>query len=406
MYNDFYGLTDDPFRLTPDPGYFYCSETHEDAIKIIEYGIYNRKGFIMLTGEVGTGKTMLCRVLLDKLVNTETSLVLNPLLTPGEILKSIAEDFGININKNANDGEIYNLLVDYLTKIYKDGKNALIIVDEAQHLPFESLEMIRQISNIEMENAKLVQVLLVGQPELLEKLSKKEYRQLLQRISLKAELHYLNREETFNYINFRLNQASRFNTYLFKKSALNYIYKASGGCPREINNIADSALLIAAANRKKRVTVSDVKKAVKEYKYFKKSKSGSKIFGLLLIILIFVSISGYIYVNYLNKIPEVIPQVVDKEIKISPMKDNITSQVTQDNITETKKNIDNNCLITTKNTKIRFEPLEIDNIIKTIPAGTKCKLLEFHKNWYKVKFNDIIGWIKKENSNVINCGVK
>ncbi len=405
MYNDFYGLTDDPFRLTPDPGYFYCSETHDDAIKIIEYGIYNRKGFIMLTGEVGTGKTMLCRVLLDKLIDTETSLVLNPLLSPSEILQSIAVDFGINVPKDANDGEIYNLLVDYLTNLYKKGKNALIIVDEAQHLSFESLEMIRQISNIEMENAKLVQVLLVGQPELTEKLSKKEYRQLLQRISLKAELKYLTKEETFNYVNFRLNQASRFNTYLFKKSALNFLYSKSNGCPREINNIADSALLIASANKKRKVGVSDVKKAVKEYKYSSPSKSSVKSFVILIVIIVFVSISGYIYLIYLKKMPKMIPQVSDKEINIKKqIVAKESSPVVKENVYN--KALNNKCVLIKKNTYFRFEPLEIDNIIKVLPFGTKCLLLESRNNWYKVKIKDISGWIKSGNASVIECGEK
>ena len=291
MYKKFFGFLDEPFRLTPDPEFFYSSEIHDDAINTLEYAIDKRKGLMVLTGEVGTGKTTLVRVLLNKLLNTEVSFILNPFLSEEEILRVIAKDFGIDVEKTKNKGDVFSLLIDYTVKLYKNKKNALIIVDEAQHLPFESLEMIRQISNIEMENAKLVQVLLVGQSELIDRLNEDRYRQIKQRIAYWVNLKPLNLAETKNYINFRVQQALKYKRYIFKDSAIRYTYGVTKGNPREINQVADLSLIIAASNSKKKVGLPEMKKAAKEYyKFTKKDRKTVYYFIFALILIIFVLI--------------------------------------------------------------------------------------------------------------------
>ncbi len=297
MYEDFFGFTEEPFKLTPDPEFFYSSEIHDDAINTLEYAISKRRGIIVLTGEVGTGKTTLIRVLLDKLVNTEVSLILNPFLSADEILKSIASDFGIQTDQVNDRGELFNLLLQFAVEQYKNGKNSLIIVDEAQHLSFESMEMIRQISNIEMENAKLVQVLLVGQAELIDKLNQPEYRQIRQRIAYWVYLKPLSFEDTRNYINHRVYQALRYRRYIFKDKAIKKIYRATKGNPREINQVGDLALMVAASRGHKYVLPSDVGAAVKEYYKFTKKHPKKLYYFLLFAILIAIIILTVVFVK-------------------------------------------------------------------------------------------------------------
>ncbi len=292
MYEEFFGFTEEPFKLTPDPEFFYSSQEHDEAINVLEYAITKRRGIILLSGEVGTGKTTLIRVLINKLIDTEISLILNPFLSGDEVLKAIAEDFGIDTGKIKDKGELFNRLVQFAVDQYTKGKNTLIIVDEAQHLSFESMEMIRQISNIEMENEKLVQVLLVGQAELIEKLNKPEYRQIRQRIAYWVYLKPLNQEDTQHYINHRVYQALRYRRYVFKDKAIKLIHRATRGNPREINQVADLSLMVAASRGHKTVQPKDVKAAIKEYYRFTNRRSKKLyyflIFAILIAILAFV----------------------------------------------------------------------------------------------------------------------
>ena len=271
MYKEFFGFEDEPFRLTPDPDYFYDSEIHDDAIATIEHAINSRRGIIVLTGEVGVGKTTITRVLLNNLIDVETSLVLNPFLDENEMLNFIAKDFGLNID-GLDKGKVFSQLVDFFVSLYKDGKNALIMVDEAQHLSFESMEMLRQISNIELEDAKLVQILFVGQFELVKKLNENRLRQIKQRIAYWINLKPLSYEETKNYISYRVQQALRYKKCLFKENAIRLIYKFTKGNPREINQVCELALIIAASYNKRKVDARSVIEAAREYYKFNKQK--------------------------------------------------------------------------------------------------------------------------------------
>jgi general secretion pathway protein A len=289
MYKEFFGFKSEPFNITPDSDLFYCSEQIDEIITVIEYYLQKRRGFLVLTGDVGTGKTVLCRTLLNKLVNFNTTLVLNPFLNEKEILYYICKDFGIiEDNSEINKGELFHLLTTFFVDTYNEGKNNLIIVDEAQNLSFESFEMIRQISNIEMEDSKLVQILFAGQPELIEKLNKQEYRQLRQRIGTVLELKPFNQTDTFNYINFRVQETMHYKKFLFTSGALKLIHRYTRGVPREINQLSELSLIAAFANNHKIVTKKDVKTASAEYYKKFSQKRDKKFFWFLIAVCLIV----------------------------------------------------------------------------------------------------------------------
>lgn len=433
MYTEFFGFKDEPFRLTPDPEYFYCSPSHEEAIRVIEYGISSRKGFMMLTGEVGTGKTTLCRVLLNQIVDVETALILNPLLSPSEILRSIVRDFDIPFEEQAGDGALYNLLVEYFTVLYRKGKNALIIVDESQNLMFESLEMIRQISNIEMENAKLVQVLLVGQPELVQKLSGHQYRQLRQRIALKAVLSHFDPNETENYVNYRLQQALRYNKFLFDKDALKLLHKESAGIPRQINQLADLSLLIASSRSRKKVAVSDVVMASTEYYHEElpeeqtKGKAFPYFIGfILLLVLVYGIISSGVLSSFQSKtqpekVVETQEKLVAKAVKVvleeepkalvvaeKESSDGPPVDQQQENVvvTEVKELPQEECVYLKANLNFRKEPLLIDNVIEVLSVHSEHKIVKRKTEWLQIDVKGKEGWITSDQKYVklIRCG--
>ncbi|ADR18310.1 ExeA family protein [Calditerrivibrio nitroreducens] len=347
MYNDYFGFTENPFKITPDPDYIYLSLKHEEAIELIEYGIKNRKGFMTLVGEVGTGKSTIVRYLVRKFSDVYVSLILNPFLTPEELLYSIARDFGIDVSMCFNTGDIYSEMSKFLVDCYKNGKNAIVIIDEAQNLNFESFEMIRQLSNIELENDKLLQILLVGQPELEDVLVKENLRQLNQRISIRAKLTNFDQEDTENYINHRISIAAGIRRYIFDKSSIKKIYSYTRGNPREINQLCDISLMIAMADKKKRVDASITDRAVKSY-YLKKSGDGSKlakirytfIIGIVFFFIVAIGIFFFLFpqLNFNSS-----NRSKDNLISINKnMMDNKSnSKPIQDNFTDNKSESDN-----------------------------------------------------------------
>lgn len=264
MYLDFFGFEEPPFKLSPDPRFFFFSQKHQEAFSHILYGLKERKGFIVIIGEVGTGKTTLSRLLLDKLDSSvRTSLLFNPQLTTVELLQSINQDFGLKgegRSKKVLLDELNHFLLDLLSK----GGNALLIIDEAQLLTTECLEEIRLLSNLETNREKLIQILLIGQPELKEKLEQRELRQLKQRISLWYEIAPLGREEVAAYIRSRIQIAGGENEPLFAPAAIDRIYRFSGGFPRLINMICDQSLLAAYVAERRQIGESIVERAIAE----------------------------------------------------------------------------------------------------------------------------------------------
>ena len=264
MYEAFYGLRERPFNLTPDPKYLYLSEKHKEAFAHLLYGIKNRSGFVMITGEIGTGKTTLCRNLLNQLdADTELAFIFNPFLNSIELMKKINQEFGIESQADTVLSLTEELNV-HLLHSTAHGKSCVLVIDEAQNLSPQVLEQIRLLSNIETDTQKLLQIILIGQPELAEKLELQELRQLNQRITARYHLKPLNALETLQYIAYRIHVAGGRKRINFTKRAVKQVYKLSGGVPRMINAICDRALLIGYTKEQRVINVRLVRKAARE----------------------------------------------------------------------------------------------------------------------------------------------
>jgi general secretion pathway protein A len=266
MYEAFYGLKERPFNLTPDPRYLYLSEKHKEAFAHLLYGIKHRAGFVMVTGEIGTGKTTICRTLLNQLdADTEVAFIFNPSLSPVELLKKINEDFGIE-SRAKTVKDLIDELNEYLLDSNARGKNCVLVIDEAQNLTPSVLEQIRLLSNLESETQKLLQIVLIGQPELGEHLELRELRQLKQRITARYHLKALDNKETQQYVTYRLRVAGAHRRIQFTPSALRTIYAHSKGTPRVINSLCDRALLIGYTQEASEITKEIAQRAAKELK--------------------------------------------------------------------------------------------------------------------------------------------
>ena len=263
MHEDYFGFTEKPFSLTPDPKYLYRSASHGSAFELLQYAIRRREGFVVITGDIGTGKTTLCRAVLDQLDRrTFTALVLNPFISEEDLLRVILQDFGVVSREEIKRGrlagvskqELIEALNEFLLSLLPIGAGALLIIDEAQNLPLQTLEQIRILSNLETDKEKLLQVVLVGQPNLRDLLRSPALRQLDQRVSIRFELNPLSLEETAAYIGHRLTIAGGGSVVSFTPRAVSKVYRYSGGTPRLINLLCDRALLGAFGERTNRVT--------------------------------------------------------------------------------------------------------------------------------------------------------
>ncbi|MFA5118241.1 MAG: AAA family ATPase [Candidatus Omnitrophota bacterium] len=243
MYCKFYGLRERPFNVTSDPSFFFLSKEHKEAFSHLLYGVSQRKGISVITGEIGTGKTTLCRFFLDKLGDrVKTAFILNPSLSELQLLEAIINDFGLKARNKTKLGFISELNKFLLSQVKLDN-NVVLIIDEAQNLKPSQLEQIRLLSNLETEKDKLIQIILVGQPELNQKLNLYELRQLRQRIMVRYHIIPLDALETRNYIMHRLNISGHDGGIVFTDDAVRSITEFSAGTPRLINILCDRALL-------------------------------------------------------------------------------------------------------------------------------------------------------------------
>lgn len=264
MYQEFFGLSKMPFSLAPDPAFLYLCRQYTEVISFMLYGIRERKGFLEITGEIGTGKTTLCRAVLNSLDrHTKSAFIFNSDLSEFQLLKAIASDLGVNV-ENMSKWDIINSLNKFLLQQLEISNNVTIIIDEAQNLKPAVLEQIRMLSNLETDEEKLLQIVLVGQPQLREKLASPSLAQLRQRISIRYHLKPLSKGETEGYIEHRLRVAGSRGSVLFEKAAVNEIYSFSRGIPRMINVVCDKALLAAFVLERRRVTAKMVKAGVDE----------------------------------------------------------------------------------------------------------------------------------------------
>jgi general secretion pathway protein A len=264
VYRRFFNLRESPFNLTPDPRFLFLSAQHEEALTHLLYGIYERKGFIEITGEVGTGKTVLCRALLERLDKTvATALIFNSYLTKMELLQAITDDFGLQPRETTSKGYI-DVLNEYLLGEFAAGHNAVVVIDEAQNLEPTVLEQLRMLSNLETERGKLLQIILVGQPELHAKLATLQMRQLEQRIAVRFHIQELSRTETEQYITHRMSVAGAAHTVSWSRRAVRLIHRYTGGIPRRINLLCDRILMTAFVRETHHVSPSVVRQSAQE----------------------------------------------------------------------------------------------------------------------------------------------
>ncbi|MEW6441104.1 MAG: AAA family ATPase [bacterium] len=264
MYCSFYGIQEKPFSITPDPKFLYLGATHKEAFAHLVYGIRERGGFIAITGEIGTGKTTLCRALLAHLdPDTLVAFIFNPTLLAIELLKSINEDFGIS-SQGGTRKDLIDELNRFLLQKRQEGKNTVLIIDECQNLDLEVLEHIRLLSNLETDTEKLLQIILIGQPEFRTILAQPRLHQLNQRVTVRYHLQPLSREETSAYVRHRLSVVGAEDKIAFTPQALNKIYRYTGGIPRLINVLCDRCLLAGYTLGKREIDVAIVDRANRE----------------------------------------------------------------------------------------------------------------------------------------------
>ncbi|MGD8525407.1 MAG: AAA family ATPase [Thioalkalispiraceae bacterium] len=276
MYLEYFKLKDFPFRITPDADYLYMSAAHSRAIKYMEYAILNKEGFVLITGDIGCGKTTIIKKIINSLDDEViVAKIFQTQLNEIELLQAILSEFGYD-KYSSNKVELLNEINQFLINSYIEGKQVILIIDDAQNLSKRVLEEVKLLSCVETDKDKLLQVILVGQPELNDKLESKDMEQLLQRISLRFHVKKLTHDETVEYIKHRLSVAGADSEKLFDKNVYNEIYEYTRGTPRLINTLCDTSLTCAFAESKSKVTLHDIESAVTELNWAKEDVNTNK----------------------------------------------------------------------------------------------------------------------------------
>jgi general secretion pathway protein A len=389
-YLEFFGLKEDPFKITPDLSYFYPSKEHNEILTALNYAIAQKEGFFLATGDPGTGKTTVLKVFIDEWQGkAEIALVLTPRLSPEEFLHAVLEDFGIPV-QNKNKNEMLKLFRDFLLSSASRNKPVIIIVDEAQNLSDETLEELRLLSNLETEREKLLQIVLIGQTELKERLSTDNMKQLSQRVTVKTALRPLTRDETLDYINYRSMKAGK-GLPAFEEDAKNLIFKYSKGVPRLINIVSSRALMAAYVDGS-----TDIKKHHVQYAIDHLSERGSRAFdmqrygkyAIFVILAVLIGVVGALGIRQLitmkvketkiaDKAPEVIKEAAP-EPKVEPKVSTAKSR---------------QVVVRVNSATLRDEPSFESDPVTYASRGTALKVVASRKGeedvtWYKVKISD------------------
>jgi len=371
---EFFALKDNPFNITPDVDFFFMSSVHQEALASLEYLLETEEGFAVIVGEPGTGKTITIKKFLNQIPdNVEYAYILFPNLSPEEMFKAILEDFGIQIPENASKNRLFSLLRDFLIQKKKEGKKVFVIVDEAQNLPVETLEELRLLSNLETDKEKLLQIILLGQPELERKLNLLRLRQLKQRITVMYKLENLSKNEMVDYINYRLAKAGN-STIRISPKAYDALYRYSKGNLRLINQLMERSLMSAFVKNKHQIDKQEVDEAATSLGFEKKDgKKWAVVAGVIVVFM--VAIAGGYYYFYLYKNP-------NEEINFKD-----TNKYTEINKYGT---------VIPDRLNLRKNPDLKSEVLYVLKKGSKVQIFEEKNGWIKVKFKNITGWVKKE----------
>ena len=337
MYTLYFGLKEKPFAIAPDPRYLYMSELHREAFAHLLYGISSDGCLILLTGDVGTGKTTVSRCLIEQLPEkTDIAIILNPILTITELLKTICEELNIPVAQDSSSGKVYiDSLNRYLLDAHAKGRSTALLIDEAQNLDTKVLEQLRLLTNLETNTHKLLQIILLGQPEFCDKLNSPQLSQINQRITSRYHLQPLKPDEVEKYIHHRITIAGGSDVSLFSPGAVKHIVKISKGIPRVINVLCDRGLLGAYAEDKNRVSLKIIKKAAKEISSIidQPSISLKRLALTLLLLLLGVCVpTGYYFFNRAT-LPLLSSQPEEQQsIKLEPVPPKETAQQNQQRV--------------------------------------------------------------------------
>jgi MSHA biogenesis protein MshM len=294
MYLYHYGIKELPFTLTPNTSYFFGLPSHKEAIQVLLTALKTGEGFIKVTGEVGTGKTLICRKLLNELPKQFVAAYIpNPYLTPTELRRAVASELNVVLTDHADQQEFTQRIQQRLIHIHQENKAAVLIIDEAQALPVESIEALRLITNLETESRKLLQVVLFGQPELNDKLSLPELRQLKQRVTFSYTLQLMDTDQVYQYVKHRMNVAGYRGGDLFDRKCCSLLYKASEGTPRIVNVLCHKALMLAYGEGMQKITPLHVKLSIKDTEAASQTKNVLVMSSVSVLVVILVLSGAY-----------------------------------------------------------------------------------------------------------------
>ncbi len=385
-YLNFFGFKEHPFKLLPDPSFFFPAEPHLRAKDVLVFGIKRGEGFLVLTGEAGTGKSLLLRMFIDELPPDKvTAVVVAPTVSPRGLLKLILEEMKISVENDCETAFLFKEFEKAIIELAADGKELVIIIDEAQNLPIKTLEQLRLLSNIETGKKKLLQILLLGQPELNDILKSKGLGQLVQRITVNERLRSLNKNEIQGYINFRLNKAGRGDIAI-TSSAIKCVFNYTRGIPRLINKLMDRTLLVAASEGSKRITkdvVENARDTLPELLFEKSRRSYVPIVLSLIMAftLFFLGLNIATHKNVFHT-QKGIFSIFNTKISNEEKK----SQV---------------AIIRVKRAMVREGPGQMFPQLTTVSLGDRFDVVNEKENWVKItvfdaKGNRKNGWIRKD----------
>ncbi len=396
----FFGLKEDPFKLSPDPAYFYPSSSHNEGLLLMDYSIDQKEGFLLIIGDPGTGKTTLLKVFLEKWKSkAEIAIVLTPRLTPEEFLSSVAEDLNIDYG-SLNKNETIRALRDFMTQKTSEGKRVIIIVDEAQNLPDETLEELRLLSNLETNKDKLLQIILLGQPELESKLMSENLRQLNQRIVTRVHLLHFNQDETQDYINFRVIKGGKENLQIHKKAS-KIVYMLTNGVPRLINMLVSRSLMAAYLEESNIVLPKHIHNAVRSLNHsemkLKDNVRTASIAAAAALVLILGGFS-YFYLSGLKTVAETEPMHSDEQMQKPPGVSSKTNIISSDTIDVSPFKL---ITVNVDVAVIRVSPSVDAGKIGWLLKGNQLVVLresmdDRNMKWYQVPFQGGKHWIAAE----------